>query len=190
MDVLEIKQYLEENYSFSTLHDCSEDDSKSQFLVQNRAIQVFDFDEIKVNEVKQRCFPSYTSLTSPDTLFFDKNNHLKLIEFKNSYSSDVKKPAVRIKCYEALILLKTRFDFKEYDKITYILVDKGPKSNRRPSTHAFLGGRCPRELKILKQEFPNLEVECYQSKEFDKRCYSILNVPTDSWKKASDRTDL
>jgi len=172
MDVLELKNYITTNYTSTTLNQCSEDDDKNEYLVQNRAIAVFDFDKIKEKESLDRCFPKNVSLTSPDTVVFNNRNEIILIEFKNSFSSDVKKFAVRVKFYETLILLKHRFGFVDLDKLTYILVHKGPKKKSKPH-HRSIQGRCPADLSILKHEYP-VSVKVYDAKYFDSNCYGIL----------------
>lgn len=177
MNIEEFKAYLESNYAFSTLNDCSKDTANSTHLVDNRTVKVFNFDEIKDKEIKETCFPKNVSLTSPDTLFFDRNNQIKLIEFKNTFIGDIYKPAVRAKCYEALILLKSRFGLQNYEDITYILVHNGPKKKSK-STARLLEGRCPPELGILKHEFPYLKVESYNASYFNTRFNHILSVDT------------
>jgi len=171
MYVSELSQYLSQTYTSSTLSQCSID--QTNYLVQNSAIPVINFDEIKLTESKHQCFPKNVSLTSPDAIFINDNYEIKLIEFKNQLLENVSKPEIRVKLYESLILLKNRFDFNEVEKITYILVHKGKK--HLPRFHRIKEGKCPDDLSILKHEY-NIAVEVYNAKYFDSNCYKILGT--------------
>lgn len=173
MDVLDFKAYISTEYPTTTLHICSKDGANNEYLIQNSAISVFNFDDIKNNESKESCFPRNVSLTSPDAVFINDSSEIKLIEFKNSYLGDIYKPAVRVKFYESLILLQKRFQFQYIDKITYILVHKGRR--RTPKHHRIKEGKCPDELIILKHQFP-IDVQVYEAKYFDSNCYKILGT--------------
>lgn len=171
MLVSDLESFISGKFNCKTLHKCSEDDDHGVFLVQNQDIPVYDFDEIKVQLVKSKEFIGCDSLTSPDTLYFNSKSEIFFIEFKNSSYTNIDKPKLRAKLYEAIILLKHKFKFTEINKITYIIVHKD--SDRKPKTHKIKEGRCPKDLGILKTYFP-INVKVYEAGVFNGKCYSIL----------------
>lgn len=170
----ELRNYLNKKSSLTTLAECSFDsDGKKEYLVQNRDIKVYNFDNVMEDLIKDKDFMRCSVPCSPDTLYMDSDNNLYFIEFKNSHFNDIKKYHLRAKLCEALLMLKLRFNLSEdnVNEITYIVVHK--KNPKNPAFHKLKNGRCPNDLRILTKFF-KVKVATYDSLDFDGKCYSIL----------------
>ena len=151
----QIWEDLKDEFSYSTIKECSYDDENDVHLIDFELDKVvFNFDQISETWAQKRL--GCRKPKSIDTIYID-DGKLHLIEFKNT--SRVDHRDVKAKIHDSLALLNYFYEFEQSDfnRIEIILVRKEkPKSSKavmRKHANYKSESNCPPSLEFLQKVY-------------------------------------
>lgn len=159
-------EHLFSAFSATTLKECSYDDDKKEYLIDNESIEVLDFDT--VSQVKHDEIDCQKS-SSVDSIFF-KDGKLYLLEFKNCVLKTGIRKDIKLKIHDSIQLLKQCYNLTVEDlSKTDIIIVARVKSPNISAKHVkkISQSYCPSYFKFLETCY-GITIFKYDPSEFER----------------------